>query len=254
MTDELEPTGEQVEQEPVQETQEQPVQEPTQEPGELDVLKQQFANLEAKLGEQGNELGNLRNENAYYRNMAQVQPQNPQGPATGSQVGSEEEYDPYDQKSVDGYFARKQAQIDAKLNDFAQYQHRTQVGSALNTVQQIINSNPEYFRGHEQETIAMVSNLGNTGTVNPNLLANPDTVYGCADMIRGAKARRSAPQATPQRATALDTPSAVHTTPAPKALNTEISQEIVDRFYGGDRAAATKSMREGAEERTRERY
>ena len=228
------------------------VQEPTQEPivqdtGELDVLKNQFANLEKKMGEQSEEMGNLRNENAYYRNQGQQQ-QVPQGQATGSQVGTPVEYDPYDEASVKQFHANQQKQMTAQMNQFAGYMQQQAVGSALSRGKQVIAQNPEVFKGNENEVITMVTNLANSGNIQPDLLENPTTWFGVNDMVKGDKARKQAAgQVAPITATSVETPSQV-TTPEPQVkVDNTISQKIVDVMFDGDREAATKHARESAE-------
>ena len=227
-----------------------PVQNPTeptepivQEPGELDGLKNQLVNLEKKLGEQGNELGELRNENAFYRNQQQAPPQGPQN--VGNQAGTVpvEEYDPYDQASVDRYFASKQKQVDERLNQFAMYNHQQNVNSALNRGKQIIQQNPEAFKGNENEVITMVSNLAMSGNIQADLIENPTTWYGVNDMVSGEKARKQN-QVNPIGVTPIDTPAPVKTQEPEKQGNLEISPAIVKQFFGGDLEAATKAARE----------
>ena len=239
----LEPTGEQ---ETVPEVQEAEPQ--VQTPGELEILKNQLGNLERKLGEQGNELGNLRNENAYYRMQSQQQP-HPQAPEVGNPVGSEE-YDPYDQASVNRYWAKKQAEIDKqvneKFNQFAQYSHKQAVNTAFNRGKQIIAQNPELFKGNENEVITMVSNLAMSGNIQPDLLENPTTWYGVNDMVRGEKTRKQR-QVSPMASTAIDTPSQVRAKDPVIKEDMGIPQEHVDVFFGGDRVLATKMARESRE-------
>ncbi len=260
MADEvLEKPGEQTPTEPVQETQEtkepeQPVQE---EPGELDVLKNQFVNLEKKMGEQSAELGNLRNENAFYRNQGNqgqgqgqqpVHPQNPgvQAP-TGSPVGNAPEYDPYDAESVKNYNAYQQQLTDNKLNQFAGFVgNAIQAGDAMSRVRDMVQRDPEHFKGIEQETITMVSNLAKVGTVDPNLISAEDTVYGCAAMVRDYRKRSQASPAapiTPVATTAIDTPTPVRPNEPEKQLDTGIAKEIIDTFYDGNLEEATKGAR-----------
>ena len=258
MTDEpiVEP-GEQVD--PVQTPQEpgQPVQEP-QEPGELDVLRGQVSNLEKVLGEQGKTIGDLKNDNAYLRsqqpqvgNQGQVagnQPVHPQNPGMGSPVGNVPEYDPYDADSVKKYNEYQQRLLDEKLNRFAAWQQQSQVGSSLSRGQQVIQQNPEYFKGIETETINMVNNLVQS---SPNIpaatLENPTTWYGVADMIRGEKSRQTTQPVNPVSPTSIDTPAPVRPNEPEKQMDMGIAQELVDEFYGGDRELATKSARASRE-------
>ena len=239
----LEQTGEQ---ETVPEVQSEEPQ--VQTPGELEILKNQLGNLEKKLGEQGNELGNLRNENAYYR----TQQVHPQSPAVGSNVGNEpvEEYDPYDQKSVDRYWAKKQSEtqkaLDERLNQFAQYSHRQSVNAALNRGKQIVAQNPDLFRGNENEVVTMVTNLAMSGNIHPDLLENPTTWYGVNDMVRGEKARKQN-QGTPMASTYIDTPSQVRAKEPVVKEDMSIDDEIVYGLFGGDRVLATKMARESRE-------
>jgi len=245
MPEEVVATGEQTQDEPVQET---ATPEPiVQETGELDVLKNQFANLEKKMGEQSEEMGNLRNENAYYRNQGQQQ-QVPQGQATGSQVGTPVEYDPYDEASVKQFHANQQKQMTAQMNQFASYMQQQAVGSALSRGKQVIAQNPEVFKGNENEVIAMVTNLANSGNIQPDLLENPTTWFGVNDMVKGDKARKqTAGQAAPFASTPVETPSQVKTPEPQVKVDGNISQKIVDVLFDGDREAATKSARESAE-------
>jgi len=245
MTEEvLEQMGEQETVPEVQETEQQ-----VQTPGELDVLKDQLSNLEKKLGEQGNELGNLRNENAYYRMQSQ-QVQHPQAPEVGNPVGSVDEYDPYDLASVNRCWAKKQAEIDKqvneKFNQFAQYNHKQAVNMALNRGRQIVAQNPDIFKGNEKEVITMVSNLAMSGNIQPDLLENPTTWFGVNDMVAGEKARKQR-QVSPMASTVIDTPSQVRPTEAPVKEDMGIPQNIVDELFGGDRALATKMARESRE-------
>ena len=244
MTEEvLEPTGEQEIVPEVQEAEEQ-----VQTPGELEILKNQLGNLERKLGEQGNELGNLRNENAYYRMQGQVQ--HPQAPVVGNPVGSADEYDPYDQASVNRYWVNKQKELDGKMNEklnqFAQYSHRQAVNTAFNRGKQIVAQNPELFKGNENEVITMVSNLAMSSNIQPDLLENPTTWYGVNDMVRGEKARKQR-QVSPMASTVIDTPSQVRAQGPAVKEDMSIPDEIVNGLFGGDRVLATKMARESRE-------
>ena len=221
-----------------------------QTPGELEVLKNQLGNLEKKLGEQGNELGNLRNENAYYRMQGQQQ-QHPQAPVMGNPAGSDvDEYDPYDQASVNRYWANKQKQLNnqmnEKLNQFAQYNHRQAVGAAFNRGKQIVAQNPEVFKGNETEVITMVSNLAMSGSIQPDLIENPTTWFGINAMVKDDKTRKQS-RVNPMTSTVIDTPSQVKTQEPDKKVDMTISKKIVDRFYGGSYEEATKGARESRE-------
>lgn len=240
--------------EPVQAPQEpeQPVQD-TQEPGELDVLRGQVSNLEKVLGEQGKTIGDLKNDNAYLRsqNQGQVagqQPVHPQSPQQGSPVGNAPEYDPYDAESVRKYNEYQQRLLDDKLNRFAMWQQQSQVGSSLSRGQQVIQQNPEYFKGIETETMNMVNNLVQSSPNIPaSTLENPTTWYGVADMIRGEKARQTTQPVNPVSPTSIDTPAPVRSQEPEKQVDMGIAQELVDEFYGGDRELATKSARASKE-------
>jgi len=251
-------------------SQETPTEAPTQEPAtqipdlppayqgkSAAELAQMLQDREAVISRQGEEVGNLRNENAYFRAQPQVgnqgqvagnQPVHPQNPGMGSPVGNVPEYDPYDADSVKKYNEYQQRLLDEKLNRFAAWQQQSQVGSSLSRGQQVIQQNPEYFKGIETETINMVNNLVQS---SPNIpaatLENPTTWYGVADMIRGEKSRQTTQPVNPVSPTSIDTPAPVRPNEPEKQMDMGIAQELVDEFYGGDRELATKSARASRE-------
>ena len=181
-----------------------------------------------------------------------MQQPHPQVPATGSPAGNEmtEEYDPYDQKSVERYWANKQKEtqklLDEKLNQFAQYTYKQAVNTALSRGKQIVAQNPEIFKGNENEVMTMVNNLAMTGNVAPDILENPTTWFGINDMVRGEKARKQS-QATAMPSTVVDTPSQVRTQEPVGKIDKSIDPDIVEMLYGGDWELATKKTRESRE-------
>lgn len=250
--------GEPTLKEPVQEPKdtEPQVQDP-KEPGELDVLKKQLSNLEEKLGTQGNELGQLRNENAYFRDQqgrVVQQTQYPPNPETGNPAGNTEEYDPYDPKSVERYHAaeRKKTmdQINATMTNFAAYQQKSQIGAAFNRGKQTIQQNPEYFKGYENETINMVSNLANSGTIHPDLLENPTTWFGVLDMVKGEKTRQGKTQVNPVTATTTEMPLSIKSADVEREdAGAPDMDDIAIAFYGKDKKKAMEAERKEAKKR-----
>ena len=250
--------GEQALAEPVQEPKdkEPKVQEP-KEPGELDVLKKQLSNLEEKLGTQGNELGQLRNENAYFRDqqgrMVQ-QTQYPPNPETGNPAGNTEEYDLYDTNSAVRFQAveRKKTmdQINTTLSNFTAFHQKNQVGAAFNRGKQTIQQNPEYFKGYEKETITMVSNLAASGTIHPDLIENPTTWFGVLDMVKGEKARQGKTHVNPVTAPATETPLSIKNADVEReeAVAPDID-DITKAFHGGDKKKAMEAERKEAKKR-----
>ena len=253
MPEEVVATGEQAE-ETVQETTTEQVPETVEQlQGRLDTAERERADAlkqkdeaQGLIGRHTEELNQLRNDNAYYRNQGQQQV--PQGQATGSQVGTPVEYDPYDEASVKQFHANQQKQMTAQMNQFAGYMQQQAVGSALNRGKQVIAQNPEVFKGNENEVITMVTNLANSGNIQPDLLENPTTWFGVNDMVKGDKARKqTAGQAAPFASTPVETPSQVKTPEPQVKVDNNISQKIVDVLFDGDREAATKHARESAE-------
>ena len=228
-----------------------------QEPGELDVLKKQLSNLEEKLGTQGNELGQLRNENAYFRDQqgrTVQQTQYPPNPETGNPVGTTEEYDPYDPKSVERYFAnQKKTMLDAQnenFRNFTTWQQKSQMGVSFNRGKQTIQQNPEYFKGFENETITMVSNLASSGTIHPDLIENPTTWFGVLDMVKGEKVRQGKTQVTPVTAPTTEMPSSIKSGDVEREeAGAPDMDDITKAFYGGDKKKAMETERKEAKKR-----
>lgn len=228
-----------------------------------DALKQKDE-AQDLIGRHTEELSQLRNDNAFYRSQGnqaqQVQPQQvyPQNPGVQTPMGSPagstetETYDMYDEASAKRFHAQQRqetvAAVNAQLTQFAAYNQQTQVGAALHRGQQIIRENPEYFKGVEEKTANMVSNLARSGNIQPDLIENPTTWFGCADMVKGEEARKNPAQVTPVASTAIDAPAPVRSNEPEKQVDTSISKEIVDTFFDGNREEATKSAREAAAE------
>lgn len=231
-------------------------------------LAKMLQDREKTISRQGDEvretreqIGQLQNDNAYYRaqgtqgqqaNQVQTQQVYPQNPNTGNPAGGtqSEDFDMYDEASAKRFHAQQRqetvAAVDARLNQFAAYNQQTQVGAALNRGRQIIQNNPDYFKGVEEETMTMVSNLARSGNIQPDLIENSTTWFGCADMVKGEKARKDPAQVNPVASTTIDTPAQVKTEESVKLVDESIDDSLVKTFFGGDRELATKSARASA--------
>ena len=266
MTEEvIENTGEPTPTEPVQQTQgpEPTVPEtPDELKGRLTAMEkernsalEQAQNAQGLIGQHTDELNQLRNDNAYFRQQGQqAQQQHPQNPETDSSAGSAESYDMYDQESVKRLFAAERKKMtDVQNEGFRQYatwQQQQQVGSSFSRGKQVIPNDPAYFKGVEEETSNMVSNLASSGAIRADLIEDKETWYGCAAMIKSKKAREGQKTITPVEATAMDTPAPVRQGEPEKEINRDIRKDITDMFYDGDEKKATEGARQGALERS----
>ena len=235
-----------------------------QETGELSTIKTTMVGLEQKLGEQGKRIGDqdqeisrLANENAYYRDQqgrTVQQTQYPPNPETGNPAGNIEEYDLYDTNSAARFHAaeRKKTmdQINTTMSNFAAFHQKNQVGAAFNRGKQTIQQNSEYFKGYEKETVAMVSNLANSGTIHPDLIENPTTWFGVLDMVKGEKARQGKTQVNPVTAPATEKPLSIKNAGVEReeAVAPDID-DITKAFYGGDKKKAMEAERKEAKKR-----
>ena len=221
---------------------------------ERDSALEQAQNAQGLIGQHTNELNQLRNDNAYFRQQGQQTQQHPQNPETGSPAGSaEEEYDMYDPLSVKRLFAaEKKKMLDVQnegFRQFATYQQQQQVGSSFSRGKQVIQNDPGYFKGVEEETSTMVSNLAASGAIRADLIEDPTTWYGCADMVKGKKGREGQPKIDPVTATAMDTPSSIKSNDDDDIGGEEIPKDIIDTFYDGDEKKAIEGMRNEAKAR-----
>ncbi len=264
MTEEvIEKTGESPE--AVQETQK-PEQDAPEAPkelqGRLDAMEkerdsavQQAEHAQGLIGQHTDELSQLRNDNAYYRGQGQqAQQQHPQNPETGSPAGSvEETYDMYDPESVKRLHAvERKKMLDAQNEGFRQYaayQQQQQVGTSFSRGKQVIQNNPAYFKGVEEETSKMVSNLAASGAIRADLIEDPTTWYGCADMVKGKKGRDGQQKVNPVEATAMDTPSSIKSTTVDDVGGEDIPEDIKNVFFDGDEKKAIEAKRNEAKAR-----
>jgi len=237
--------------ETVPEPQEQEVetpQEPEGDGGRLGDLQKELENLKGVLGKQGQELGQLRNENAYYRqSLQQGQQQGFQQPQQHpQQTGSvDEDWDWTDPNAV-----RKM--VRSETGQLAQAVHNVLAKGAYARGRAIMSVDRESFDDVREEVGMLMNQFVNNPTVDPAWIEDPDSWYTVAAAARVMKQRKGQGQpykVNPVRPTPTETPSSVKPKDTQKRVGLSESQRRMAKELGLSEKEAEEAIRQEKEQR-----
>lgn len=179
-------------------------------------LAQMLKDREGTISRQGEELGTLRNENAYFRSSTPQQPQRQQSqglpaPQQSPQGSTEEDYDWTDPKAVKTFVTGIVAERDQQRNAIDAQ------NAFLAGHREAMKERPELFKDKEQEVGKLVEGFyrgsqGSQNPVTPDQLRNTDTWFAAAKLLDFQKTGfKDTPQTTvnPVDAPSTETPSSV---------------------------------------------
>ena len=235
--------------------------EPQADEGRLGELSKELDNLKGVLGKQGEELGQLRNENAYWRSQQQrpqpsgfQQPQQypqTQQPSAGS---VEEDYDWTDPKSVQRMIDSRVAQVEQRWAQSEQQKRIEQAQGAFRRGTSVLERDKETFKGIEQEVTQMVQGMyGLNPSMPTTFLEDPASWYAIADVIRGRQQRSGTRPSgvKPVAPTQTETPSSVRQREPDKGgkVNLDEAGKKLAKAFGLDNEGVNSIVDEERKER-----
>jgi len=210
---------------------------------------------EATITRQGEELGSLRNETAFYRN----QPRQQQSQPAPQETEVKEDYDWTDPKAVDRLVEKRITQYEQKRQQEEGQRRVYETRTAFMEGQKnAIEKRPDLFEGIGDEVAQLMEGwvVRSQGNIDPRELRDPETWFHATSMIRNKKSgfKKSATGVTnPTTMPATETPSSVkpRTVDEPETVSLNTNARLLAKKLGMTDDDMKEAIKKERDERRR---